>query len=315
MSRYLLKLALCLLLAGFSAGAFAQVRAWLDRDSIRSGETVTLNVEATGGGGGTPDYSPLYGSFEPINSNVTTRLESGNGGMVVRTRYSVTLKPQRSGRLTIPSLRVAGASTRSLELFVEAAPVEPPPVAATGAPVFVEVVPDDESPYVQQAVGWLVRLYAAVPIVGGKLDQPTPDGASLMKVGDDAQYERVINGRSYTVVERRYLLVPERSGPMTVPPAVFDGRSAPGLFDQLTGSGGDDQHARSKPRTLNVLPTPANAPQPWLPLRSLSLRYRSTPQQLRMGNAASVTIEASVDGATLAQLPDLQLPPIDGVQV
>ncbi|MGO4263385.1 BatD family protein [Lysobacter sp. TAB13] len=315
MPRYLLKFALCLLLAGFSGGVFAQTRAWLDRDSVRAGETVTLNVESDGNVGGGPDYSPLYEDFEPLDSKSNTRIEPGVGGMVARSRYVLTLRPKRSGRLTVAALRVGGVYTKPLNLYVEPEPADTQPAIASSAQVFVEVVPDDENPYVQQAVGWLVRLYSSVPIVGGKLDQPVPDGASLMKIGDDAQYERNIGGNTYTVVERRYLLVPERSGRMSVPPAAFDGRSAPSLIDQLVGGGGDPQHARSKSRVLNVRPVPANAPQPWLPLRSLDLRYRTTPQQLRMGNAASVVVEATVDGASLAQLPELQLPPIDGVQV
>ncbi|MGO1071957.1 BatD family protein [Lysobacter sp. CA199] len=317
MPRYLLKLALCVLLAGFSAGASAQVRAWLDRDSIRADETVTLRVETSEMLGDLPDYAPLTTDFSLSNSDIATRMAPGNGGLIVHTRYTMTLRPLRSGRLAIPSLRVGGGRTQPLTLYVQAAPAAPveQPPAPTGADVFLEVIPDDDNPYVQQAVGWLVRLYAAVPIASGKLDQPVPDGASLMKVGDDAQYERNLGGRTYTVVERRYLLVPERSGRMSVPAAVFDGRSAPGLLEQLTGDSGAPQHARGKARTLDVRPVPANAAQPWLPLRSLDLRYRTTPQQLRMGNAATVVVEATVDGAGLAQLPDLQLPPIDGVQV
>lgn len=314
MSRYLLKLALCLLLAGFSAGAFAQTRAWLDRDNIRAGETVTLTVEMESTLGGMPDYSPLLNDFETVGSNVSTRLEQVNGNVEARTRYVLTLRPLRSGQITIPSLRAAGGRTQPLILTVSGA-VAAVPAAAAGADVFLEVVPDDTNPYVQQAVGWLVRLSSVENIAAGKLDQPAPDGASLTRVGDDAQYTREIGGRQYTVVERRYLLVPERSGAMTVPPAVFEGRSSPGLFDQLTGGGDDNLQARSQPRVLQVRAAPANAPQPWLPLRSLSLRYRSTPQQLRMGTAASVIVEANVDGASLAQMPDLQLPPIDGVQV
>ena len=57
---------------------------------------------------------------------------------------------------------------------------------------------------------------------------------------------------------------------------------------------------------------PANAPQPWLPLRELSLQYLSTPQAARAGAAATVTVEARADGASATQLPELQLPPVDG---
>ncbi|QQP95739.1 BatD family protein [Lysobacter enzymogenes] len=315
MSRYLLKFALFLLLAGFSAGAAAQARAWLDRTSIRAGETVTLNVETTASVGGAPDYAPLAANFETVGTSDDTRIEPSPRGLIARTRYSIELRPLRSGRIQIPGLNVAGIRTQPLELYVEAAPA-PAPEQATGASdVFIDAVPDDNNPYVQQAVGWVVRLYASSQVLGGKIDQAVPDGASLTKIGDDVQYQRTLNGQLYTVVERRFLLVPERSGALTMPAAVFEGRVGTTLIEQLTGSGGDARRAVSRARTLQVRPVPADAPQPWLPLRSLTLSYRTTPQQLRVGNSASVIVEASVDGAGLAQMPELQLPPMDGVQV
>lgn len=317
MPRYLLKLVMFALLLGVSAGAAAQTRAWLDRTSIRAGETVTLNVETTANVAHAPDFAPLAANFETVGTSEDTRIEPSDRGLIARTRYSVQLRPLRSGRIGIPSLNFAGMRTQALELFVEAAPAPPPeqPTGAGASDVFIDAVPDDNNPYVQQAVGWVVRLYASNQVLGGKIDQAVPDGASLTKIGDDVQYQRTLNGQVYTVVERRFLLVPERSGTLTMPAAVFEGRVGTTLIEQLTGSGGDARRAVSRARVLQVRPTPADAPQPWLPLRSLSLSYRSTPQQLRVGNSASVIVEASVDGAGLAQMPELQLPPIDGVQV
>jgi len=304
-----------LVLAGFSAGAAAQARAWLDRSSIRAGETATLNVETTASVGGQPDYSALATDFELLDRGVDTRIEPGANGMVARSRYTAVLRPLRSGRLTIPALSVAGARTAPLELTVEAAPAPAPDQAVGTSELYMESVPDDSNPYVQQAVGWIVRLYAAMPVLSGKLDQPAPDGASLTKVGEDIQYQRTYNGTVYTVYERRFLLVPERSGSLVMPGAVFEGRVGTTMIEQLMGSGGEARRASSRSRPLQVRAAPADAPQPWLPLRSLTLSYRSTPQQLRVGNSASVTVEASADGAGLAQMPELQLPPIDGVQV
>ena len=51
--------ALWLLLCTVSFGALAQPRAWLDRDAVNAGETVTLNIETTSLSGAGPDYSPL----------------------------------------------------------------------------------------------------------------------------------------------------------------------------------------------------------------------------------------------------------------
>ena len=71
----------------------------------------------------------------------------------------------------------------------------------------------------------------------------------------------------------------------------------------------------SPTRRLQVQPIPANAPQPWLPLHDLKLRYAQVPRQAKVGEAATVEIEVQADGASPAQLPQIGLAATDGVQV
>lgn len=302
-----------LLLSMISLGASAQTRAWLDRDSIAAGETVTLNIETTSAVSVSPDYTPLQRDFFLTGHTSRREYELVNGRSRTRTLYAVALQPRRDGLITIPPLSVGGERTQLLSLQVATRSAQVP--ARAGADVFIESEADDEAPYVQQAVGWVVRLYSAAPLVSGQLDQAAPDGASLQRVGDDAQFVREIAGRRYSVVERRFLLIPERSGALTLPGATFEGRGTGGFFDDLFGNRGGELRAQAAPRFLQVRPAPANAPQPWLPLHDLQLRYQSTPQELRTGSAATLTVEAVADGATAAQMPELQLPAIDGVQV
>lgn len=292
----------------------AQTRAWLDRDRIGAGETVTLNVETAQPGSPAPDFSPLQRDFLVGGNTSRREFQMRNGTATVRALYGVALRPRREGVLTVPALAVGNARTAPLTLVVAGAGATPVPARA-GANVFIESEADDESPYVQQAVGWVVRLYSAVPLVSGQLDQAAPEGATLQRVGEDAQYTRDLGGRRYMVVERRFLLVPERSGTLTLPGASFEGRGAGGFFDDLFGDRGGALSAQARPRFLRVQAPPANAPQPWLPLHALELRYRSVPATLRAGEATELIVEATADGATAAQMPAVQLPRIDGVQV
>jgi hypothetical protein len=295
------------LLALVALPVAAQTRAWLDRDRINANETVTLNIRTDGMA--RPNYDPLLSDFSV--SGRSSRTEMDNTG--VHSLYAVALQPRRAGRIAIPSLSVGAARTQPLVLQVEAANAPAP--SRVGDEVFVESEPDDTSPYVQQAVGWVVRLYSAAPLVSGQLDQRAPDGASLQQVGEDARYAREVAGRRYEVIERRYQLIPERSGALTMPGAVFEGRGTGGFFDELFGDRGAALNAQAPTRVLQVQPAPANAPQPWLPLRDLQLRYATAPRDLRAGTAGTLVVEATADGATAAQMPELQLPPIDGMQV
>ncbi len=304
------------------AQAAAETRAWLDRDSVGVGETVTLNIE-TDQRSAEPDYAPLQGAFGLSAQTGSRQMQVSNGTVSIRSLFGVALSPRRAGEMTIPALRVGNELTAPLRLSVgtaAAATPAPGPTAqgrdAQGSEAaFVETVVDDPRPYVQQSVGVVVRLYFSTQLASGQLDLDTPDGASLQRIGDDVNSVKAVNGRQYNVVERRFLLVPERSGPLQLPGARFSGRAVGGFFDDYFGRGNGELDARSASTTLQVRAMPAGAPQPWLPLRNLSLRYTATPQRAVAGEAAQIVVEATATGATQAQFPELPTPSVPDAQV
>jgi hypothetical protein len=299
----------CLLLA--TAAQAQDVRAWLDRDRIESGESATLNIAAAELAAA-PDYAPLQRDFELSGHSSQRSASIVNGRTAVHTQYSVQLTPRREGVITIPALRIGHRTSPPLTLTVAPASRVP---AQAGDISFIESRLDDPDPYVQQAVGLKLRLYYAVPLVSGQLDQAAPDGATLRKVGQDVQFQQELGGRRYNVVERRYLLIGERSGRIVLPGARFRGQGVGGFFDDLFGDGRRPLAADAPPRTIDIRPIPANAPQPWLPLNDLRLRYTTTPQSARAGEATTVAIEAVADGAVASQLPELQLDAGNAAQV
>lgn len=289
----------------------AATRAWLEQPQVTLGQAVTLNVE-TDAVSATPDLTPLMRDFEMEGQSDSRSVRMVNGRMSASTTFSLTLRPRRAGTLAIPALQVGNERTAPLTLEVSATATAR---AASNGLVFVETEVDDPNPYVQQSVGVTVRLYYATPLVSGQLDLDPPDGALLQRVGEIVQSSREIDGRRYSTAERRFLLVPERSGALILPGARFEGRGAGGWMDDLLGGNSRQVNITGAPRTLQVRPQPAGAPQPWLPVRDLRMRYTAVPQQLRTGEAGTLTIETTVVGATQAQLPELPTPSIPGAQV
>jgi len=289
----------------------AATRAWLEQPQVVLGQAVTLNVE-TDAVSATPDLTPLMRDFEVEGQSDSRSVRLVNGRMNTSTTFSLTLRPRRAGTLAIPALQVGNERTAPLTLEVGATATAR---AASNGLVFVETEVDDPSPYVQQSVGVTVRLYYATPLVSGQLDLDPPDGALLQRVGDIVQSSREIDGRRYSTAERRFLLVPERSGALTLPGARFEGRGAGGWMDDLLGGNSREVNITGAPRALQVRAQPAGAPQPWLPVRDLRLRYTAVPQQLRSGEAGTLTIETTVIGATQAQLPEVPAPSVPGAQV
>ena len=292
--------------------AHAETRAWLDRDRIELGETATLNIETDQAGVQPPDYDALLPDFVVSGHSSRRSDQRVNGRRRAQVLFAVALEPRREGVMTVPALRVGGETTAPLAMTVTPASTAP---ARAGAVAFIESEADSQEPYVQQSLGYVLRLYYATPLVSGQLDQPAPEGASIQRIGSDLQYTRDIGGRRYTVVERRFQIVPERSGTLTIPGARFEGRGVGGFFDDLLGNGTRELRANGAPRILQVQPMPDGAPQPWLPLHGLTLRYLDAPQSARAGEAATVVVEAVGDGAVATQMPELQLQGMDGAQV
>ena len=307
--RYRAWLWMCLLVA-WPLSSLAATRAWLEQSQVALGQAVTLNVE-TDAVSATPDLTPLMRDFDVEGQSDSRSVRWVNGRMGSSTTFALTLRPRRVGSLAIPALQVGNDRTAPLVLEVTATPTAS---AAANGLVFVETEIDDADPYVQQSVGITVRLFYATPL-SGELDLDPPDGALLQRVGEIVQSSREIDGRRYSTAERRYLLVPERSGPLILPGARFRGRTAGGWMDDLFGGSGRDVNITGSPRTLQVRPQPATAPQPWLPVRDVRLRYTAVPEQLRAGEAATLAIEATVVGATQAQLPEFPAPAVPGAQV
>lgn len=289
----------------------AQTRAWLDRDSIKQNESVTLTIETDQSG--SPDYAPLEADFVLGAQNSSRQLQVGGGASRNYAQYAVALTPRRTGMLDIPALRVGGGSTTPLLVKVEEAPV----ASRDGnALAFIETEVDDKQPYVQQSVGVVVRLYFATQLASGELVLDTPAAASLQRVGDDRTFVREVGGRRYNVVERRFLLIPERSGPLQIAGARFSGQGAGGFFDDFFGRDNGQLSARGPDQTLQVRATPADAAQPWLPLKNLQLRYTAAPNSGRTGEAIAIEVEAIASGATKAQFPELPVPSLgDNAQV
>jgi len=177
---------------------------------------------------------------------------------------------------------------------------------ATFGDVFVQTQVDSTRPYVQQNVGIVIRLGHAVPIISGDLILPEPANATLQRFGEDVLHKEMINGREYSILERRFILVPEHSGPLVLQGAYFKGITG---FTRLSGP---RQTVSSDNLSLDVQALPNPLPQPWLPLHNLHLRYRLIPDTLKAGQAATLEIEATAIGAQHGQISVLPVPELEG---
>ena len=210
------------------------------------GEPVVLTIE-TDQPVASPDLTPLRRDFSIGDIDSSRQVGFDGQGVRASQQIRIELRPLRSGMLAIPALVIGNQRTAPLVIEVLAAgnntrsmaPGRSSTVSTqANGPVFIDTVFDDTTPYVQQAVGVTVRLHYAVNLFNGEFRQPEPpQGASLQPMGNDSRSMRVVNGRQYQVLERHYLLLPERSGALRLPGASFNGEGESGFFDGLFGDG------------------------------------------------------------------------------
>lgn len=295
----------------FSDAAEASLRAWLDRSEIALGETVTLNIEVQGAGAAAPDFSILDGEFERRGSSSSSQISLSNGQRSAVTLFAVSLQPRREGQLEVPSIQVGADRTPPLALKVGPSPID----TDSGGDVFLEASVSPAELYVQEQAIYSVKLFYAVSLWDGQLEAPAAEGLQAYRLGDDLKYQVERAGRRYSVIERRFALVPQRSGELEVAAARFDGTGLDrGGYGGLLGSAGIRLSARGKPITLTVRPQPAAAATPWLPAESLQIELSggSLPDEVAMGEPINLGLTVTARGLVPAQLPEIELPEIEG---
>lgn len=308
------RLLILLALVAFLPRAEAAARAFLDRSSISLGETVTLNVELDGMTAAEPDLAPLSANFRLLGTSSSSQLSLVNGRQTARQLWAVALEPLAEGVIGIPALKVGDVSTEPLTLTVLPAPAGAS--AGAGDDVFLEVEALPLDPYVQQQVRYVVRLHYAVNLAEGQLEEPQVDGARLQRLGSDTRFQKRIADRRYEVIERRYALVPERSGRLQVSAPRFRGAAVDPGRGGFFGSGRRLQ-ANGDSVQLDVRPRPSAATTPWLPAQGLALEDESGALggPFRVGEPITLALRLSARGLAADQLPELSLPAIEGAQV
>lgn len=305
-----------LLLASMNAWADAPaVRAWLDRDTVQLGETVTLNVEAQAGVGAQPDFSVLKQDFNLLGTQSSQQISIVNGVSQSKTLWAVGLEPKHEGRIAIAPFAVGKATTEPLQLTVLAQQAKAQGKA--GDDVFLETNAEPLAPYVQQQVRYTVKLYYAFDLTDGNLSEPQVDGVAVQRLGQDKSYIATIGARRYHVVERHYALTPERSGVVEIPPLSFRGNALDAGDPTGFFSRGRAVGARSDAVQLNVKPKAAEwTDSSWLPAASLLLKDESElPNEVRVGDPVTRTIRLQAQGLGYEQLPELALSAPAGAEI
>lgn len=163
----------------------------------------------------------------------------------------------------------------------------------------LEMEASPRAPWVQQETRLTVRLYRRSSLEAGVFLTPEIPDAVIEPLSETEPREVERNGETLQVIEKRYLLFPQRSGALEIPAPVFSGRSV---------------YARGKALGLEV--RPAAAEGWWLPARSIDVAvdWRLPDPPYPVGTPLERTVTVRAEGLTGSQLPPLPLPLEQGLE-
>ncbi|WP_286220169.1 BatD family protein [Marinobacter apostichopi] len=248
-----------------------------------------------------PDIEKVEPAFEVLGKNQRYNIRTVNNDMVGEITWTYQLAPQRSGKLTIPSLSFKDSTSKPVSIQVVSGSPPDQKVAAS-RDSFIELSADKAEVYVQEQLTMTIRLFFSGNLVRGELSEPEHPDAIIEPLGKQREYSRYRDGVRYRVVERRYALFPQQPGELTLPPIEFEGqaRDASGKLIFLRDS------EQLYPVPVNDVPAGYTG-DTWLPASGLTLEETGLPESLQVETGENLTRNITLRAAGL---PAEALPPL-----
>ncbi|MEZ5471626.1 MAG: BatD family protein [Marinicella sp.] len=304
---------LLLILIG-TAWAQAEIKATVDRQEIFFGESLTLTIVSDQNTNSQPDFTMLDAVFHVGQTSKSSSTQIINGSMSSQTSWQVLLVPKSMGSHIIPPLEVDGERTEAIKIEVK----KPDPNAQAKGDIFIEIETNKTSAFVQEEILLTVRLMYAINLKNGALSEPSADGVIVQPINKGTNYTTQRDGRSYQVLERKYAIFVENSGPLTLNPLVFDGE----VIDNSRPSYGLFQRGRpirqvSEMLELDIKQIPQEfVSKDWMPAKQVTLTQSwSQDKPYRVGEPITRTINISAIGLSETQIPDLEIGNINGARI
>ncbi|MFT4563739.1 MAG: hypothetical protein ACI9BW_003497 [Gammaproteobacteria bacterium] len=304
------KFSIFLILAVLIPRAFAiEVRLAVEPPVAIANESFRLIFKADGSVDAEPSFNELNGVLDILGRNRQTSIQWINGKNTQSTTWVLDVIALNTGPVAIPS--VAFGSDRSAAHTIEVAPSGGGPVAGTDTTLILEAEVDNENPYVQQQIIFTARLLRRIELNDAQMTEPSTESDAIIKrLGTDATYNTMRDGKRYEVFERRYAIFPQTSGavriaPLTLTTQIVQSRGA--IFSPFRQQV-KTRRIESNGLVIDVKPIPSSyTATTWLPARSVRLRDEWVPDtnDVSSGEPLTRTVFLWADGLNAGQLPEL----------
>ncbi len=322
-----------LLFISLTSHSWASIKAFLSQATVYDGDPVTLTIESDSSSTSDPDLSVLNQDFQVQGTSQSSNFSMINGNTSYTKTWSIQLLPKKKGEIVVPVIQLGSEATLPLKLIV--ADLTPDAVAQNSQHVTLEATAEigKSLPYVQQQIPYVIKLFTDETIVQGDIYEPRIENAVVEKLSRDKQYSISRNGKTLNVLERHYVISPEKSGTLVIPPALFKGKQIlpsenqqqrsrrgsladsffndPFFSDSFFGSAfnqrGTPITSRSDSIEIDVQPIPSeyNGAN-WLPAEDLVITdsWSKSNPTFKVGEPVVRTLTLETKGLTGSQIPE-----------
>lgn len=295
------------------SNVLAEVTARIDRPAVDLNESFVLELVVDTNIDAEPDLTVLDEKFYRGQLSQLSNTSIINGQIRRSRTWSIALMAKSVGRQEIPAITIGNESSSPISITINEPANEPP----GEADVFITSEVDQTEAYVQSQVLYRFKVYRAVATRQEGRRDPEFTGVEVLveRAGDERSYEAILNGKAYNVIERVLAIYPQSSGEISISPARFEARVL--RNGRITGR----KVFESESHTITVLPIPAPpADYPdaaWLPARDvrLSEEWSREPDEIAAGEPVTRKVTISVLGQIETQIPALEPPVVEGMNV
>jgi hypothetical protein len=313
---------LCLLFGVFSSSLYAAT-ASVSANKVVKDEVFQLRVTAEEQlDADAIDFSALKQNFYMGRPNFGSYTNYVNGVKSVRSEWTITLAPLKTGTITIPAFQVGSDSTAPIQMTVTTDANAPKPKDL----VEFQVRINRQELYPGESAQLNTRLLIKAELrrlKDAKIIQPDIEGADKQAIelkpkGKANQYQSILNGVEVTVVDQNYDLIARQTGKYII--------NGPQLKGAIIAGQTANGNARLIPITtqqkllvIDVLDKPQSYQGTWLPSPALSLTQtwrdengkeldgEITPLTVQVGSPLTREITLTAEGVEQTQLPDLKI--------
>lgn len=303
------KLIVCLgmfILTSMVRAQSIEVTASVDKNPVMVDESFILSIVANGDVERDAfDSSFMMKDFVVGRTSISSQTKMVNFDTTRSTTWSTILIPKNQGRFTIPSFDISGSKTKPIEVLVIPASAS---ASSNGRDLFITTDVDVNQAYLQQQIRYTVKLHLGKDLQRGSLSSPTLENADIRQIGKDKEYNEVVDGRRYRIIERSFAIIAQQSGTFTIEGPLFEGE----VIDNSRQSFGFFNRSKAVNRvgpsqSITVLPIPSNYDQHWLPSDFVQLddEWQGNTQEFVAGEPITRTITLTAIGVVEEQLPQI----------